>query len=203
MNYVSYEKNKTKVRTDKKLNLFIDENFVNHPDVKIHKLKNFPNEKIYYSQLESFFNFLKKRFNEKIYIAAHPTTLKNHFNKNKLIIRDTLNYVKKSKLIILHQTSAIDYAVLLKKDLLFVTSNEINKLAEGTIISKMAQYFNTQPLNLSARYNSETIKRKIAFYNNNKKKYDKFINDFIRHPKFNKFNRIDKILSKINDYKIN
>ena len=67
----------------------------------------------------------------------------------------------------------------------------------------MAQYFNTQPLNLSARYNSETIKRKIAFYNNNKKKYDKFINDFIRHPKFNKFNRIDKILSKINDYKIN
>ena len=198
MNYVSYKKNRTKINENKKLNLFIDENFAMHPDIKIHKMKNFINPKIYYEELILFFDFFKKILKEKIYIAAHPTTLINHFNKNKLIFQNTLNYVKRSKLVILHHSSAIDYAILSKKNLLFITSDEINKLIDGNTIYRMAKYFGTTPLNLSQKYNSKIIKKKIVLYEHNKRKYDIFIDEFIRHPKFKKNYKIEKIFNKIN-----
>ncbi len=200
MNYISYYTNKKKILKDKKSNLFIDENFVNHPDVKIHKLKNFPSPKKYYSQLISFFSFIKKKLNQKIDIAAHPTTLKKNFGDNPVIFNNTFKLVKKAKLIILHQSSAIDYAILAKKDLLFITSNEINRLAEGMIINKIANFFNTKPLNLSKKYDVALINKRIASFSKNKKLYKKFIKEFIKHPNFNKFHTIDKIYSKISRY---
>ena len=44
------------------------------------------------------------------------------------------------------------------------------------------------------------IKKKIVLYKYNKRKYDMFVDDFIRHPKIKKIDKIEKIFNKINNY---
>ncbi len=196
-NYILHSNEKIKNPKNKKINLFVDENFVNHPDIKINNLKNFPTSEKYHNQLISFFDFLKKEFKKKIYIAAHPSTLKNNYKKNRIIFNNTLKFVKIADLIILHQSSAIDYAILSKKDLLFITTDKINKSQPGVTIKKISKFFNNKPLNLSINYDSKLIKKRIVRYKDNINVYNKFINEFIKHPKFKQSIKIEKIYNRI------
>jgi len=201
INYVQFKNDKEKIYKNKKLNVFLDENFVDHPDVKIHNLTNFPTSEKYHNQLIVFFDFIKKEFKKKVCIAAHPTTLKNKFNQYKITYDNTLKLVKKANLIMLHHSSAIDYAILSKKDLLFLTSNEINKLQDAIVINKLSKFFNTRPLNLSMKYDYKIIEKRIVRYKDNVNVYNNFVKEFIKHPKFSNSTKLEKIYNDIISYK--
>ena len=197
MNYQVFLNIDQKKNSKKKFNVFLDENFVFHPDIKIGKVQNIPKPNIYYKQLITWFDSLNENKNEKVMIAAHPTTKKNNFNHHPIVFNKTANFIKNSKLVILHHSSAIDLAILLKKDLLFITTNEINLISDGKYISELAKYFRTSPINISKDFDIELVNDYIVKYSEKKMLYKKFKDEFIKHPLCNKTENITSIVKKM------
>ena len=81
--------------------------------------------------------------------------------------------------------------------MLFITTDKINKSQPGVTIKKISKFFNNKPLNLSINYDSKLIKKRIVRYKDNINVYNKFINEFIKHPKFKQSIKIEKIYNRI------
>jgi hypothetical protein len=119
---------KPKLIYKKKIAVFLDNLTFMHPDVLILFKKR---EKFYHShflQLNNFFSFLEKKYNLKVIIAAHPKTdlskFKNLYPNYEIIINKTIDLVFSSQFVMAHSTtSAINFAIIYKKPLIFLTTN--------------------------------------------------------------------------------
>ena len=117
--------------------LFIDAITFDHPELFFNKNYNKdPIEKKYFSDLKRFFNDLNKKFNYKILIAIHPRSNNLYKNKLKKIFKEknfkiidgqTAKFIKKSKLVISHNSSAIQLAILWKKPIIFCHHNKMKE----------------------------------------------------------------------------
>lgn len=174
------EEIKKKKERKRKYAVFLDENFVYHPDLIRNKRKNWIKPKNYFESLENFFIFFKKNFDLDVKIAAHPTTNKVYFKKFKFYYDSTAKLVKNAEIVFLHQTTSLSYPILFRKKIIFLTSNEINKTYLGKSIYKRANFFNRLPLNLDNELNKKIIKKYVI---SNSLKYDEYINLFLKHPK--------------------
>jgi hypothetical protein len=80
----------------------------------------------------------------------------------------------------------------MNKDIVFLTSNELNKSPWKKRIRNFSLFFNCKPLNISKPYNN--ISDHIA----SKKKYLKYINFYIKHKnsKYLEFRDLIKNIAK-------
>tara|TARA_B100000315_G_scaffold98471_2_gene90491 strand:- start:781 stop:1968 length:1188 start_codon:yes stop_codon:yes gene_type:complete len=82
----------------------------------------------YYPSLCRFLDYVEKELELEVVIAAHPKS--NHvghpkyFGRRRTLRDQTLHLIKKSKLVISHNSTALTYVVLEKKPLLFLTTAE-------------------------------------------------------------------------------
>ena len=118
--------------------VFLDEYVPYHPDYYSMNIKSDCSSEKYYPDLNRFFDTIESTFDIKVIIAAHPRSdyhnKNNPFNKRRCIINKTINLVKYSKFVISHASTATNYAVLYKKPLVFILSNQystrFNKLIQ-------------------------------------------------------------------------
>ena len=82
----------------------------------------------YYPSLCRFFDHVEKELELEVVIAAHPKSkhvdYPEYFGRRRVFCDQTPHLIKKSKLVISHQSTALTYVVLEKKPLLFLTSVE-------------------------------------------------------------------------------
>ncbi|MBQ3718555.1 MAG: hypothetical protein II893_04060 [Methanomicrobium sp.] len=162
--------------------VFIDQYLPHHPDNAVSYGKSPCSEEKYYSALNIFFEYIEKKFDIKVIIAAHPRadySLHPNAYPNRTIILGKTNYlVRDADFVIMHNSTAISYAVLFKKPILFLTTNELIENYGGMYndsISTFAQYFGQAPINIDTDYSQLSEIPKI-----NEKLYDKYINDYIK-----------------------
>ena len=55
--------------------VFLDEDLFNHRDYKLNNKKKFVS-KLYFNEINNFFNFFEKKFKIKIIVCLHPRTHK-------------------------------------------------------------------------------------------------------------------------------
>jgi hypothetical protein len=195
-NYFDFFNLNKKIKVSKNYCVFLDENLPLHPDIKIKKNKFYINYKKYYSEMIYFFKILKKNYNIDVIIAGHPSTKKNYFKNFKFIKNKTAELVKNSKFVIMHQSSSIDYAILFKKKILLITSNDINNRSRlGIRVKMISSFFKKSPYNISKNINSQKINKFIVNYNPNK--YLLYKSLFIKHPQNNVNNFYDLVSSNV------
>ena len=175
-NYLKEKKKNKKLK--KKYAVFLDQNLIFHPDIKINKIQNWIDPNKYFSNIKNFFYFFKKNFNLEIKIAAHPSTNKNHYGNFKSYYNCTAKLVRDAEIVFLHHSTSISYPVLFKKKIVFLTSNEINKFYGKQIFSS-ANFFNKIPVNIDNKFEKTIIKNSII-YNSNM--YDTYKKLFLKHP---------------------
>jgi hypothetical protein len=82
----------------------------------------------YYPSLCRFFDYVEKELKLEVVIAAHPkgkhVDYPEYFGGRRVFRDQSLQLIKKSKLVISHQSTALNYVVLEKKPLLFITTAE-------------------------------------------------------------------------------
>ena len=128
--FLNFNKTKKKYSNlnKQKYLLYIDENVPYHIDSSIGGYKKKLCEKnIFYNEMNKFFLFLEKKYNTEVVIAGYPKTnftqtKKNNFNNRKVIYGDTISLVKNSSMVLQHNSTAVNYSVIFKKPILFVTS---------------------------------------------------------------------------------
>ena len=120
--------------------------------------------------------------------------------KNRFFFDKTVELIKDSKLVIAHDSTAVHLAVLFKKPILFLTMEKFKKrLIKHQEIKKLSKLTGGKMLNLDKFSCSKKNFHANKFLRVDKKKYDKFINDYLKFENFKeigKWNIIFKELDK-------
>lgn len=118
--------------------VFCDIFFPEHPDL-IFSYKKRPSTAKYRKSLNVFFDFLEKKYNMPVVIAAHPKAdyKGDEFENRKIIKYKTSNLVLNSKIVLQHFSNSVSYCILSNKPILFFITEDMNKLQESIQYMKL------------------------------------------------------------------
>jgi len=177
--------------------VFLDQYLPFHPD-DIRAEKKFGRAELYYLSLCSFFDFFEKNTGFKVVIASHPRAdnykKKNYFGGRPVLFNQTPDLIYKSQYVICHYSSAISFAVLYNKPILFITNNAIIEHGSSHYIEDMATYFEKSPINISNQLDISSLDPLLRI---NSDLYENFKDQFIKAkgtPELPTFKIIEKVL---------
>ncbi len=162
--------------------VFLDVYFPFHPDFINYGLSLNADPDEYHLSLRRFFDHIQSAFGVRSIIAAHP---RSHYEKHgdcfggREIVRGrTAQLVRESDLVIMHNSLAINYAVLFKKPIIFVTTNQYNasQVYEEPSVKWLAGYFGKRVHNLDDPINVKLEEEMKV----NEPAYSKYRNDHIK-----------------------
>jgi len=164
--------------------VFLDSYFPFHPDFLL--LGNKSMEKVdpekYYEGLNRFFDNLERQTGKQVIIAAHPRSKYEEkpwcFKSRKVIRGKTIDLVASAEYVILHCSTAINFAVMYKKPLVFLVSDQLNLTPYGTIINNYAKYFKKSALNVDRTDNIDLTNE----LNVNDAAYQNYLSEYIKSP---------------------
>jgi len=167
--------------------VFIDQNLPFHPDAtKFFRVDPRCTPKKYYPALNNFFNIIEERINMEMIICAHPKSdyenNPNYLYGRKFIKNKTINLIKNSSIVLAHCSTAISYAILYKKPLVFLLSDEYIRSFDNYTPSLYAKKINSPCFNIDDKDNYSKIKN-VNLFKVDKKKYKMFKDDYIKYPK--------------------
>jgi len=166
---------------DKKYAVFLDTNVIFHPDDKLLNIKY--NMKLdankYYKNLDKIFTIIEKNYNVKICFALHPSFNLNQIDYlmgRKYFINKTVELVKNSEFCLTHGSTSINFAVLYKKPILFIKTEEIK--AQSSLLSYLKE--SAEILN-SNIIDSDKLFEKIDIKKVDNKKYEDYKYRYIKN----------------------
>lgn len=144
--------------------LFLDEGATDHPDFDVLRMKGLEKD-LYFSTLRTFFDRVERDIGLKVIVAAHPfsdyTTRKDAFGDRQIIGGQTVALVSRASLVIMHSTTAINFAILYNKPILFVKTQDMIEKGRSGIIDSMANSVGATAINISD--NDVSFREHIAY----------------------------------------
>lgn len=179
------EERNNPVAPDPYVGVFLDEYFPLHTDLDYLGISSPVGADEYYAKLCTFFDHLEKNFNMRIIIAAHPRSAypesTNFFGGRQMIKGQTVRLVHESSFVLAHDSTSINFAVLFRKPLLFLTMDKMQKCDAGRLdigisITSIAGSLQKTPINLDVM--NEFDRAHALDVDENA--YAKYENDFIK-----------------------
>lgn len=140
-------------QADMRMAVFLDEYLPFHQDY-IHMEVSPPSSpEDYYPVLCRFFDRLERDRGIHIAIAAHPRAHYEegckYFGKRRVYRGKTAELVRQSTFTIAHASASLNFAVLFRKPVLFITTNSLQRSpVTGPYIFTMSAWLNKTPINL-------------------------------------------------------
>lgn len=166
---------------NKKYNLLIEQGDPFHPDQK-HIKQDKICAKEYYKKMEIFLLELEKKTGLETIIALPPKTnlffpeLLDFFPNRLCFINKTGELIKYSEMVIMQKSTAISFALLFKKPILFFSL--LKSGSEFEIIKKLANIYDEKVYSLEENLFNFSLNKTY-----NSKKYDEHITNFIFYKK--------------------
>ena len=177
-NYLEYKKNE--IKSDSSYAIFIDQNLMFHEDFLRLQVKTNFNESFYFKELDRIFTLIELKYNIIIKIAGHPSIEKKDYAKfyfgREVIFNKTVELIGQSSFVLMHYSTSINYAVLAKKQIYFLTNNMLkNNYSIGNRIEQYSKLVNQRIIYIDAVHNKIPD---LMTINNNI--YDKYRNKYIK-----------------------
>lgn len=164
--------------------IFLDEDGPYHSDFSTFGIRPFVTAKKYYPVVDDGLNHIAKILKLKILIAAHPRSkYKNKKIKYQNIIKEneTFELIKYSSVVVAHASTSIQWAVIMKKPIIFVITDEIKNAIYARnykrSIFEFAKTLGKEVINLS---DIDNIKDWNNLLRVDKDKYNKYIKNYIK-----------------------
>jgi hypothetical protein len=146
------ESNNSVLEPNQNTGVFMDEYIPFHPDY-IHLQKSPPTTpEEYYPILCRFFDCLEENYGVHINIAAHPRSkyeeLPDYFGGRSVIRGETVRMIKESGFVVAHSSTALNFAVLFSKPVVFITTKKLQQSSQGEFIKLIASWFGKLPINI-------------------------------------------------------
>ena len=140
--------------------------------------------KEWYDSLTNFFKYLEKKYLVKTTICAHPRSNGeiNNFVKDYPIIKNkTAELIKNSHFVICQSSTAINFAALYKKPMIFIYNhipmkNRNSNIDQAQEVEFVASLFNKKPINIE-NLNNFNLENELKIDENS---YNKFILEYIK-----------------------
>jgi len=179
VNYFDYDNYLTVVHNKRLIEdrycVFLDDCYLSHPDLNMFKMKTI-NPDMYCQSLNSFFRNIEEKYGLSVVIASHPKanyTDSGVFDKRNIIGGKTPDLVKDCEFAVTHMSSSVSYAVLYKKPVIFIYTNEIQQFYGHTFFPLTMQFAKELSCNV---YNIDAIRNKdeISFNAVDAEKYEAY-----------------------------
>jgi hypothetical protein len=173
-------RNRDKIKTNTEFAVFIDQNLAFNTDPKITGTGKVVTEKNYFPSLVNFFDQIEKINNIKVIIAAHPRAnykdRPNIYGKREIVFGKTLELVRDSKIILVHYSNAINFAILFKKPILCFTTKELDSSFRKPAVDSLASELNKKVYNIDVDRNID-LSAELVIDNN---LYETYKEDYIK-----------------------
>ena len=187
--------------------VFLDSEIENSFESKVlNNRHNIFNRTKYWDCLDKIFDDLSKKFSIDVKIAAHFRRSKNSCPiKKKFYFDQTLNLIKNSKFVVAHNSSTIDWAVLLKKPILILNFKLFDSIAltNRDSIKFYCNKLSLKSINIDFNYKFIMKKNMGNLLKVNSKKYHQFSKFQLNYktnsfPYLNQWETLYKYLNKKN-----
>lgn len=159
--------------------VFLDEYAPFHPDYVHLKQAPYVSPDGYFNALNRFFDNLEKK-NIEVIVAAHPRSQYEkhapYFGDRQVIKSKTIKLVRDAAFVVLHASTAINYAVLFDKPVVFITTNALMASLEGPWIDAMASELGKRVHNLDESVAIDMDSERFV----NKEIYRTYKNNYIK-----------------------
>ena len=160
--------------------VFLDEYIPFHPDYNVIGLEPYDYAEDYYPALCGYFDRFETQHNLEIVIAAHPRSAyekhPDYFHGRRIFRGKTAELVKKSKVVLVHSSTSVNFAVLFMKPIIFLTTDGLNSSLQKDFIESMSAHFNKNIVNVSLPYTP--VKNQIMPIDTDL--YDNYIDKYIK-----------------------
>ena len=164
--------------------VFLDEDGSYHSDYYYMKIKPFVTADKYYPVIDLGLDKIAKSLKLNIKIAAHPRSnynVKKIRYKHPTIKNETFELIKDADVIVGHGSTALQLAVIMKKPIIFVTTDEIQNASYAKPYAKFIDHYATtlgkKVINLSNLSNTHNWR---DYLNVDEEKYEKYIETYIK-----------------------
>lgn len=164
--------------------VFLDECGPYHPDFNRLNIKPFMTADKYYPIIDFGLSKIAKSLNLNVKIAAHPKSdYRNKYSKytHPIFENKTFELIKEADVIVTLGSTALQWAVIMKKPIIFITTNEIQNSVNAKAYSKFidfyAQTLGKKVLNLSNVSKVNDFKEYLAI---DEEKYENYIDNYVK-----------------------
>lgn len=161
--------------------VFLDEYLPFHSDYLYAGGRPFTTAQEYYPYLCRFFARIENAAGVKVVIAAHPRSRyeehPDYFGGRQIIKGKTAQLVRDSNFVIAHVSTAINYAVLFKKPVIFVSTDSVNASPSGPWVEMFSVLLNKKSINLCSDYRLD-LEKELAV---DQERYEEYKKDFIKN----------------------
>jgi hypothetical protein len=147
--HLAAEKMRNRACQPDKTAVFLDEAFVDHPDFTILGSRS-PVSLEYWSKLEVLFSAIEVGTGLRVVIAPHPKStglVPCAIRARMAEVGHTVELVRGSELVLCHASTAVSFAVLFRKPLMFITTDEIERSHYREAIARMSGNFASRRVN--------------------------------------------------------
>lgn len=164
--------------------VFLDEDMVDHPDYAFEDQKSPVTNKQYNKTLSNFLKKFESETGFKVKIACHPKrkieNIPNLLKDFEWVHGETAKLVMNSRVTLVHQSTSLSYAILFKKPLIFLISNELAKSWLGPSIEIFSEILNSLLINMD-NFSNKAFDTK-TFLKIDEKKYKNYLDNYIKVP---------------------
>jgi len=134
--------------------VFIDQDYCFHIEFVYQGIASVVSAERYFPAVCSGLEAISAALGLEVRIAAHPRAsyeqrgAERFFKTFRMERGRTAEMIRGCKAVICHDSTAIQYAVLFKKPIIFLTTNELSRAYEGASIEKVAEELGKKPINL-------------------------------------------------------
>lgn len=154
-------------------------------------------EKYYFDKLNKFFDMVERKFDKKVVICAHPSydlsKADKHYNGRLVVKNKSYEYISKAYLVFFHNTQSINIALLYRKPILILESDNFNVYLKNQINA----YKNTLNMKAIDFENPDENVFTNLFTDSDTLQYEEFLNNnLIVNKKSSSIDDVIKILQK-------
>ena len=166
--------------------VFLDQCVPFHPGAIYRGENSQVTKEKYFPALNDFFTNFENKTGLEIIFAANPRSRYDLYPEflygRKYFINKTSELVKNSKLVLLHTTTSMSYAVLYNKPIIFITTDEYIKSFDDFKIHSYSRSLNSLLFNIDDKNNYSKIPKNDKIYSFDKAKYEEYKNNYVKFP---------------------
>jgi len=131
--------------------VFLDEFYPFHLDYALMGIRPPVEAEPYYSTMNRFFTRLEDHHGVRVIVAAHPLSSREHaryFPGRDVVLGHTPELVRAARFVVAHSSTSVNFAVLYRKPVIFVTMDALRRWRLGASIDAMAATLGNRVVNL-------------------------------------------------------
>jgi hypothetical protein len=166
--------------------LFLDEDMFRHVDYLRTGRKPPVSVSRYLPSFQHFVREVSGLYGCPLVVSCHPRSMYSKddasffFSGLWCVVGDTVNLVKHASVVIAHSSTSVNFAVLYRKKIIFLTSKELEAHSQGVLIRSMASALGCEPFDIDS-FNRELLEMQSRRPINDKL-YSEYEKGYIYHP---------------------